>query len=100
MDDITKGALAGAGLTTLLGVITEGVAIASGVKIEFPPPFDKKILGFPVVDLIIYPVMGAIIGASTAAILLSQTSIRNIEEVTWTDWKDRERKMVIHREVE
>ncbi len=29
----------------------------------------------------------------------SEPIMRNLEEVTWTDWKGRERKMRIHREV-
>jgi len=30
---------------------------------------------------------------------VSEPRMRNLEEVTWTDWKGRDRKMSIHREV-
>jgi len=53
--------------------------------------------------------IGVILGIILALLLFSargvsaQTSpavnISNVEEVTWVDWKGRERKMVIHREV-
>jgi hypothetical protein len=29
----------------------------------------------------------------------SEPLLSNLEEITWTDWKGRERKMTIHREV-
>jgi len=53
--------------------------------------------------------IGVILGIILALLLFSargvsaQTNptvnISNVEEVTWVDWKGRERKMVIHREV-
>jgi len=30
---------------------------------------------------------------------LQTTVVRNVEEISWIDWKGRERKMIIHREV-
>ena len=29
----------------------------------------------------------------------SNSKVENVEEIVWTDWKGRERKMIIHREV-
>jgi len=37
---------------------------------------------------------------SRPSVLSSQPVVRNVEEIVWTDWKGRERKMTIHREVE
>lgn len=52
------------------------------------------IIGFPI---------GLCLGLLISQALTSPratASLRNEEEVTWTDWSGRERKMVIHRVVE
>jgi hypothetical protein len=48
--------------------------------------------------------LGILIGAGLVLLVAkpagsSQAKLENVEEIVWVDWRGRERRMTIHREV-